>query len=159
DPTNPQQVWICGNAGLERTTDGGITWTRLRSDTVTDIVLDPANSSTVFIAVAASGFYRSTNAGNTFSLLSGSPTGAGVIFPQIAVGVTGAHGHSFIVIKSGGTVATSIDGGMNFTTMASGHSGHFGWCDVIACAPDDESILFYGGVDLERSTDGGATWS
>ena len=40
-----------------------------------------------------------------------------------------------------------------------GTVGYFGWCDVVACAPDDETILFYGGVALERSTDGGSTWS
>lgn len=159
DPTDAQRVWICGDAGLELTTDGGTTWTRLRSDTVTDIAIDPANSSTVFIGVSGSGFYKSTNGGTTFSLLPGSPTGAGVTFPQLGIGVSGTHGHNFIVIKTGGTVATSINGGNTFTTVSAGHGGYFGWCDVIACAPDDESILFYGGVALERSTDGGGSWS
>lgn len=159
DPTNPQRVWICGDAGLERTTDGGVTWTRLRSDEVTDIALDPTSASIVFVAVAGSGFYKSVDGGTNFSLLPGSPTGAGVTFPQLAIGVSGAHGHKFIAIKTGGTVATSINGGTTFTTVSSGHGGYFGWCDVIACAPDDESILLYGGVGLERSTDGGASWS
>src|SRR5207245_3875499 len=89
----------------------------------------------------------------------GSPTGAAVVFPQLAVGISGAHGHNFIVVKTGGTVQTSINGGSTFTTVSTGHGGWFGWCDVIACAPDDESILIYGGVDLERSTDGGTSWS
>lgn len=159
DPTNPLRVWICGDQGLERTDDGGVTWTLLRSDFVTDVVLDPASPATVFIGVAGNGFYKSTNAGATFTLLAGSPTGAGVIFPQLAIGVSGTHGHDFLVAKTGGTVRTSTNGGTTFTTVSSGHGGYFGWCDVIACAPDNESILFYGGVGLERSTDGGATWS
>jgi photosystem II stability/assembly factor-like uncharacterized protein len=120
DPTNPQRVWICGDAGLERTDDGGTTWSRLRSDMVSDIVLDPTSASTVLIGVAGNGFYKSTDAGATFSLLAGSPTGAGVTFPQIAIGVSGAHGHKFLVIKTGGTVATSINGGTSFTTVSSG---------------------------------------
>jgi photosystem II stability/assembly factor-like uncharacterized protein len=159
DPTNPKRVWICGDAGLERTTDGGLTWTRLHSEEVADIALDPASASTIFIAFTGIGFYKSTDAGASIVLLPGAPTGPGVIFPQLAIGVSGAHGHNFIAIKTGGTVATSIDGGKTFTTVSSGHGGYFGWCDVIACAPDDESILFYGGVALERSTDGGASWS
>lgn len=158
-PTNPQRVWICGDAGLERTDDGGMTWTLLRADMVTDIVLDPTSATTLFIGVAGNGFYKSTDAGATFSILAGSPTGAGVTFPQISVGVSGTHGHNFLVVKTGGTVATSINGGTTFTTVSTGHGGHFGWCDVIACAPDDENILFYGGVGLERSTNGGSTWS
>jgi photosystem II stability/assembly factor-like uncharacterized protein len=142
DPTNPQHVWICGDAGLEVTSDGGVTWTRLRSDTVTDIALDPTSASTVFIGVAGSGFFRSTNGGTSFTLLAGSPTGAGVTFPQLAIGVSGIHGDDFIVIKTGGSIATSTNGGTTFTTVSTGHSGFFGWCDVIACAPDDEQILF-----------------
>jgi photosystem II stability/assembly factor-like uncharacterized protein len=159
DPTNPQRVWICGDAGLERTDDGGVTWSRLRSDMVTDIVLDPANASTIFIGVAGNGFYKSADAGASFSLLTGSPTGAGVTFPQIAIGISGTHTNRFLVIKTGGTVSTSINGGNTFTAVSSGHGGYFGWCDVIACAPDDEAIIFYGGVGLERSVDGGSTWS
>jgi photosystem II stability/assembly factor-like uncharacterized protein len=159
DPGNSQRVWICGDAGLERTDDGGTTWTRLRTDTVTDIVLDPTNASTVFIAVAGGGAYKSTDGGNTFGVLAGSPTGAGVMFPQLAIGVNGAHGHDFVVLKSGGTIMTSTNGGTTFTTVSTGHGGYFGWCDVIACAPDDETILFYGGVALERSTTGGNSWS
>jgi hypothetical protein len=159
-PTNPQRVWICGDAGLERTDDGGATWTLQRSDMVTDIALDPTNASTVFVAVAGSGFFKSTTSGASFTALAGSPTGpAAGSFPQIAIGFSGAHGHNFIVIKTDGTVSTSTNGGTTFTTVSSGHGGYFGWCDVIACAPDDESILFYGGVGLERSTDGGSTWS
>ncbi len=159
DPSNPQRVWICGDAGLERTDDGGVTWTLLRSDTVTDIVLDPSNASIIFIGVSGNGFYKSTNAGSTFTLLPGSPTGTTVIFPQIAIGVSGTHGHNFLVIKIGGTVQTSIDSGTTFTTVSTGHQGYFGWCDVIACAHDDENILFYGGVALERSINGGSSWS
>jgi photosystem II stability/assembly factor-like uncharacterized protein len=123
DPGNAQRVWICGDAGLERTDDGGVTWTRLRSDMVTDIALDPANASTIFIGVAGNGFFKSTDAGATFTILAGSPTGAGVTFPQIAVGVSGAHGHNFLVIKIGGSVQTSVNGGTTFTTVSSGHGG------------------------------------
>jgi photosystem II stability/assembly factor-like uncharacterized protein len=159
DPGNPLRVWICGDSGLERTDDGGTTWTHLRADTVSDIVLDPASASTLFIGVAGNGFFKSTDSGATFTLLAGSPTGAGVTFPQIAIGTSGTHGHNFLVIKMGGTVATSINGGTTFTTVSTGHGGYFGWCDVIGCAPDDETIIFYGGVGLERSTDGGTTWS
>ena len=160
DPGNPSRVWICGDAGLERTDDGGATWTLLRSDTVTDIVLDPTNASTVFIAVAYTGFFKSVDVGATFTILPGSPTGASAgTFPKLAIGVSGAHANNFIVAKTGGTVQTSTDGGTTFNTVWSGGDGYFGWCDVIACAPDDELILFYGGVSLQLSTDGGSTWS
>ncbi|MGV4989127.1 WD40/YVTN/BNR-like repeat-containing protein [Streptomyces sp. NRAIS4] len=161
DPTDSQRLWVSGDAGLERSDDGGQNWTSLRTDTVTDIALDPTNASTLFIAVGYSGFYKSTDRGATFTLLPGAPTGTGVQkWPQLAIGATGAHGHNFIVIKMGATVQQSTDGGATFTAVAGTHSGFFpGWCDVIACAPDDESVLFWGGIGLDRTADGGATWS
>ncbi|MEU9477774.1 hypothetical protein [Streptomyces sp. NPDC048191] len=160
DPGDSQRLWVTGNAGLERSEDGGQNWTTLRTGTVTDIALDPANPGTLFIAVANSGFYKSTDRGTTFTLLPGSPTGTGVVWPQLAIGATGAHGHDFIVIKMGATVQQSTDGGSTFTAVSGTHGVfHPGWCDVIACAPDDENVLFWGGADLDRTADGGATWS
>jgi photosystem II stability/assembly factor-like uncharacterized protein len=159
DPANPLRVWMCGNAGLERTTDGGTTWTQLRTDTVTDVALDPANASNVFIGVQGKGLFKSTDGGTTFAILPGSPTGGAVMFPQVAIGTSGAHTNKFIAARMGGAVLTSIDGGTTFTTVSTGHDGQVGWDDVIACAPDDESMLFVGSLWMERSTDGGATWT
>ena len=127
--------------------------------TVTDIALDPASPTTLFIAIAANGLLKSTDSGMTAALLPGSPTGPGVTFPQVAIGVSGTHGHNFIVLKSGATVSTSINGGNTFTTQPGAHDGYFGWCDVVAVAPNDEAVLIYGGVSLQRSTNGGSTWT
>jgi photosystem II stability/assembly factor-like uncharacterized protein len=47
-PTNPRVVYAAGGAGVERTTDGGKTWTRILSGSVSDIVMDPTNSKTIY---------------------------------------------------------------------------------------------------------------
>src|SRR5439155_1403089 len=83
DPTNAQQLWVCGNSGLEHSTNGGITWTTLLTKTITDVVLDPLNPKTVYIAAAGDGFYKSTNSGTTFNILPGAPSGVGVQWPQM----------------------------------------------------------------------------
>ena len=160
DPTNPQRLWTCGDAGLELSTDGGLTWTTLKTGTISDIVLDPTNANTILIAIEFDGIYRSTNSGTTFTQLTAAPSGSGLVWPQLAIGVSGAHGHNFIVVKSGDTIQTSTDGGTTFTTVAGSHDGFYaGWCDVVGCAPDNESILFWGGVGLDRTADGGTTWA
>jgi photosystem II stability/assembly factor-like uncharacterized protein len=160
DPTNAQRLWVCGDQGLEHSADGGVTWTTQRTGTITDVALDPANSNTVLIAVRYDGFYRSTDGGATFSLLPGAPTGAAVEWPQLALGVSGAHGHNFIVIKMGDTVQSSIDGGTTFNAVPGAHGGFYaGWNDVIAVAPDDEQVLIWGGVGLDRTANGGALWT
>jgi photosystem II stability/assembly factor-like uncharacterized protein len=160
DPGNDQRLWVCGDAGLERSTDGGTTWTILRAPTVSDITLDPTNANVVYIGVRYGGFYKSTDGGTTFALLPGSPTGAGVEWPLIAVGVSGTHANNFLVIKTGGTMQTSIDAGATFTAVPGAHGGFYaGWCDALACAPDNEQILFWGGVGLDRTANGGTTWA
>lgn len=163
DRINPQRLWVCGDQGLERSTDGGKNWTTLHANNpqVTDVVLDPTNSDIVLIGVALDGFYRSTDGGDSFKLLAGAPTGVGAGgWPQIAIGVNGAHANNFIVIRTGKLVYSSIDVGATFDAVPGTHGNYFGgWCDVIACAPDDEQIIFWGGVDLDRTANGGTTWS
>jgi photosystem II stability/assembly factor-like uncharacterized protein len=160
DPNNPQRLWTCGDAGLERSTDGGSSWTQLKTGTISDIALDPANANTMYIAVADDGFYKSTDSGGTFAILPGAPSGSVLTFPQIAIGVSGAHANNFIVIKYGDTVQSSTNGGATFSFVGGSHGGFYaGWCDVIACAPDDENILFWGGVGLDRTANGGASWA
>ncbi|KAJ9638751.1 hypothetical protein H2199_006611 [Coniosporium tulheliwenetii] len=160
DPMDSQRLWVCGNRGLERSTDGGVTWTTLSSSFVTDIVLDPLNPDTLFVAIGYDGFYKSTDGGTTLTLLPGSPTGATVsTFPQVAVGKSGAHANDFIVIMMTTTVQRSTDGGTTFTAVPGTHGGIWpGWDDVIAVAPDDEDIIFWGGVALDRTDDGGNLW-
>jgi photosystem II stability/assembly factor-like uncharacterized protein len=160
DPADSSRLWICGDAGLERSEDGGLNWTLLRADTVTDIVFEPGSTSTIYIAVLGTGYFKSTDYGTSFNPLPGAPTGAGVAFPKMAIGVSGAHGTGFLVIRSAGVIQTSTDGGASFTVIAGTHgTGYNGWCDVVACAPDDENIIFSGGVGLDRTADGGASWS
>ncbi|SPJ87237.1 uncharacterized protein FTOL_12199 [Fusarium torulosum] len=161
-PTNPKRLWACGDAGMETSMDGGISWTTLRTDIVTDIALDPLDSSTIFIAVANNGFYKSTDSGSTFMLLPGSPTGTAVSsFPIMAIGKSGAHTNKFIIIKMDANVQTSIDGGNTFTTTNPPPGGNVwtGWADVIAVAPDDENILIWGCASLAVTIDGGTSWT
>lgn len=160
NPTNAQEVWLCGDAGLEHSTNAGVTWTTLSTKVVTDIVLDPLNPRTVFIAARYDGFYKSTDSGATFTLLSGSPTGATVEFPQISVGQRGAHGNNFILVQMAGSVQSSIDGGQSFNVVPGSHGTIYpGWNDASGVAPDNESILFWGGVSLDRTDNGGSSWT
>jgi photosystem II stability/assembly factor-like uncharacterized protein len=156
DPTNDQRLWVSGDQGLERSEDGGVTWVQLETSPVADLVLDPLNPNTVFIAIAYDGYYRSTDSGDNFTLPAGAPTGGAVGFPQMAIGKSGSHRNSFIAIMSADVVQTSIDGGATFTVVPGAHpsSNYPGWCNVVAVAPDDENVLFWGGVGLDRTGDG-----
>jgi hypothetical protein len=161
-PTDSLRVYVAGINGFERSTDGGVTWTTLRNGQISDAVIDPNNPNTLYINVGNNGIYKSTDGGDTWGnrLEGGAPTGASAKWVKLAIGVSGTHGSNFLVAKSVGTVYKSIDGGNVWTTVAGSHgAGWTGWCDLVAVAPDDENIIFAGGIGLERTTNGGTNWS
>jgi photosystem II stability/assembly factor-like uncharacterized protein len=132
DPKNPETVYVASpghlfgpnkERGVFKTTDGGKTWTNVKfidDDTgFTDIVLDPANSSVIYATSyqrrrsgccfngggPGSGIWKSTDAGKTWTKLTGSglPSGTygrialdvsrsnpNVVYAQIEAGATGA---------------------------------------------------------------------
>lgn len=98
-PSNPDVVWVAaqgsvwgpgGDRGVYKTTDGGKTWTRtlhVDEDTgATDIAIDPQDPSILYAAMyqrrrtafgfdgggPGSGLYKSTDAGQTWTRLTGN---------------------------------------------------------------------------------------
>jgi photosystem II stability/assembly factor-like uncharacterized protein len=131
DPGNPDTVYVAApghlfgpnrERGLYKTTDGGRSWTNVKfvdEDTgFTDVVLDPANSNIVYAASyqrrrlgccfngggPGSAIWKSTNAGRTWTRLSGgglppgtygrialdvSRSNPNVVYAQIEAGTAG----------------------------------------------------------------------
>jgi photosystem II stability/assembly factor-like uncharacterized protein len=169
DPTYAERLFVGGNMGLHRSTDGGTSWEIAPGKTygvfdgeISDVVIDPNDVDRLYIGVHRDGVYRSTNGGNTwFKLQNGIDTGSVADAPKIALGRNGAHGTQFVAVKMGERIYTSVDGGTTFVRRADvgGAIWYFAWTNTIAVDPDDEDVLLAGAVWLNRSTDGGATWS
>ncbi|MES1240652.1 MAG: hypothetical protein ABUT39_03440 [Acidobacteriota bacterium] len=160
-PTDPDTVYVAGNSGFERSTDGGASWTTLFAGQISDAVIDSTDGDVIYINVCSSGIQKTTDGGGSWSLLSNGPTGADADWIRLAIGRTGAHGTGFVVAKRSGTLYTSTDGGATWTTLAGSHgsASYHAWCNLVAVAPDDENILLGGGVGLERTANGGGSWS
>ena len=87
DPNNPNIVYVGTPLnGLFVTTNGGATWQSVSavpvsltdaggdSPGITGIEFDPANTNIIFAASCGNGVYETTNAGASWSKLSGGPS-------------------------------------------------------------------------------------
>lgn len=166
--------------GVWKSTDGGSTWSQLTNHipgdlSATDIVMDPADSSTLYAAVGhvfgdpRNGIYKTVNKGTSWTKCGGGLPVSGVGRIALAVSKTEPRRIYAGIIDAcddsgaGGTtlgVFRSDDGGINWTVKRalSIHSSYGWYLNVIAVSPTDADVVFYGGVWLCRTTDGGETW-
>jgi photosystem II stability/assembly factor-like uncharacterized protein len=170
DPGDPDRVFVAGDRGLHRSTDGGRTWpipagrvNGVFDGVITDVKIDPANTNRLYMGVHNDGIYRSLDGGNTWArLTNGIATGGDANAPKLGLGVNGANGSQFVAVKMALRVFTSTDGGTTFTEQANcgaAWGNFYPWANVIAVDPTDEAVLIGGHNNLYRSTDGGATWT
>lgn len=167
--TQPSIMLAAARDGLYRSSNGGGTWTKLRSGFVCDVLQHPTAPSVFYAAASGAGVLRSDDNGASWSVLNiGVATDSiGRIAidlcrsaPQVLYGViVSAKGSSALkaIVKStnGGTtwVRTNTSSTPNFF-------GSQGWYNIdLAVDPSNAQRLLIGGVGLYLSTDGGTLWS
>lgn len=117
----------------------------------------PGGTATVLVA-ARNGAYRSVDHGATWTRASfGLWSGAGTLVadpgqPGVAYAVKGVTGYGFVGGPSYFARKTR-DGGISWF-----NAGAAGEASSVAVDATNSSILYAGGFQLSRSTDGGATW-
>ncbi|HEX3127565.1 MAG TPA: hypothetical protein VH394_09550 [Thermoanaerobaculia bacterium] len=168
----PGTIWIVADRFLFRSTDAGLTWSRVRPDRtmvfepagIAAVAVDPTDRSNVFVLSndTSGRVWRSPDAGRTWGIAGNADLQVTklVIDPQTpstlyATGIGGVAG-------AGGGIVKSTDGGATWTLLPAGPAAFYSDLDV---APSSPSTL-YASAHLEdftpvflRSTDGGATWT
>lgn len=156
DPTNTNVLYAATFSGIYKTTNGGNTWTNIRPGYFYDIEFNPTNSATIYAGDNA-GFQISTNSGTTWNYVSGvTSTG------RTSICVTPANAAVVYVWTEGGGFYYSGNSGTSFTPRAnpSGQCTPYGYYDmVIEVSPINASVLFAGGMEIARTTNGGTSWT
>jgi len=121
-------------------------------------------------AGAGGSFYRSTDTGETWSLIT-----SGIISgTRLVIGVSANSPSTVYLVQTNGPYAgtlRSTDSGLTFTTMSttpnimdyscdgSGTSSQASYDLCLAVDPSNANTLYCGGVNIWKSTDGGASWT
>jgi photosystem II stability/assembly factor-like uncharacterized protein len=186
-PANANIVYVAGDGGLHKSTDGGGSWTNLRNDHVSDAVMDPAYPDTIYAAVWDSGIFRTRDGGVTWADFNdGLPTGIGADWIKLAASEPGGDGSVTLVAKMGkdsGQLFTCrvhvppviqprarrhppfppvwIDFNTPWQMLPGTHepADYNEWTDLVAIDPSRHNVIIAGGIGLQRSTDGGQTFS
>lgn len=177
-PSNANIVWACTDAGLYRTADGGNSWALVTyyntvggtqfnlSLAAFDIVYQPGSTTTMYATSDGAYFYKSTDGGLTFLRVDRVAAGLPTTANRIQIGVTAANS-SYIYLLYGDPVGSDYLGLYRSTNSGTGFGlrsnapnvlGSQSWRNIcIAVSPTNAEDVYVGGLDVYKSTTGGAT--
>jgi hypothetical protein len=146
-------------SGLFRSTNAGVSFTRVAVPEAADVDFHPADSLKAIASGWGSVSY-SVDGGVTWQGATGVPAGAGRI--EVAY----ARSQPDVIYASaeldGGSMLRSGNGGASFSVVSRGAAllDRQGWYDnALWVSPIDSNHVIVGGIDLRQSFDGGTTWS
>lgn len=168
--------------GLMRSTDGGDSWQRVISNRMGDIEI--ASNGIIYATAGASSpgdIYRSNNEGLTWETISPSEPSARVeiaispsnpevvyaVSQSLSAGGSRADVGYFIKSTDGGDTWSDITipryvipAGEGACETGEDHftRGQAFFNLILSVHPEDEDIVFVGGINMTKSTDGGDTW-
>ncbi|MEM9847339.1 MAG: CARDB domain-containing protein [Bacteroidota bacterium] len=170
---------IGSNGGIYKSEDGGATWNKVLSSIYTNSIgcdLEIAADGAIYAAIYFDGIYKSTNGGNTWNKvyaiqdavegrieLATAPSDKDVVYALFQSRTDGI----FTPIRK------TVDGGNNWVDLSAPLWIDFDcnnptpdwtrgqdWYDLIAGVhPNNADIVYIGGIDLFKSTDGGQDWT
>jgi len=168
-PVNAEILFAATNGGIYKSIDGGLNWVLKAGGNFKDMVFMPNNPAIMYGAKGGK-FMRSSDSGESWT-----ETTAGIASSSRGViGVSPANPMLVYFMTTSDTefksFYSSTDAGLTFTERSNSpnimgwsclgdDTGGQAWYDLdIAVDPVNPNILFIGGVDIWKSTDGGSSW-
>ncbi|MFN8393209.1 MAG: PKD domain-containing protein [Bacteroidia bacterium] len=177
--TSTGVVYVATKGGLQRSTDGGATFTKVlgtavgaTNDWITDAEMDGAGN--IYVGVSGSGIFKSDASLGASQGTAGTwdhlNTNFAAGYSRVEIGTSQSNVNYVYAIcevsNASSDVYRSTNGGTTWAST-SGQPG-FGldisngqaWYDLgIAVDPSDHNVVYVAGIDQHRSTNGGSNWS
>jgi len=168
-PTNSNILLAATSTGIYRTENAGLTWVKSNSGNFKDIVFKPGDPNIVYAAMGGN-FYKSSDNGVSFVQVStGLPGGSR---GTIAVSQANPSYVYFFITNDDSFkgLYRSENSGASFSLRSNtpnvmswncnGGDGGQAWYDLdMAADPTNADVIFAGGVNCFKSSDGGLTWA
>ncbi len=178
DPDNSSILLVATTDGVYKTTDGGTNWTLKTSYEMTDLEFNPSNSNIVYGGSRIGGhIWRSTDKGETWTEILDATSSSRV---ELAVSEADPDKVYAVICKNdqslkgiwrsdnagaGFAVVYDINITADYDNLLHGDCsprtlvGGQGKYDLsIACDPTDADIVYVGGINTWKSTDGGSSF-
>lgn len=172
-PGSMDSVYMAASNGLWLSTDAGSNWQQLLGGRAASIIINKNNTNIMYTLLRANGLYRTTDGGANWSLLTGGlPTGSSIGLSSISISESNPQilFASFSDVSTFGSLGLfkSTNGGDSWSVITNAPnvlcqpnvpSSCQGWyVNLVSISPFDPDLIFYGGVQFWRSTNGGANW-
>lgn len=158
----PQKLLVSGNAGLELSTDGGLSWTfvpTVAQSDISDVQVDEADTSFVVAGIDRQEIVYSQDGGLTWQVAAaGLPSGWQLNSPKI--NISRPYGRRRILIKAGDALFISEDDCASFSLLTEFQDAimFYGWCNIVSADPREPKRILAGSNNLYLSENGGTTW-
>jgi hypothetical protein len=172
-PTNSNILLAATSLGIYKSTNAGVSWVLTNAGSYKDMEFKPGDPTVVY--AAGTSFIKSTDSGDNFTTITSGLPVSNVGRLSIAVSAANAATVYVLAAKNSDSgflgIYKSTNSGTGFTSMATspnllgwnangGDAGGQGWYDLaIECSGTDANTLWVGGVNIWKSTNGGATWT
>lgn len=177
DPNNTSTLLVASSAGIYRSTDAGATFSLIQAGAFKDMEFKPGDPNVVY--ACGTEFYRSANNGQSWTKIS-SGIAAATAIGRMAIAVTPADPNYVYILSAKAAsdygfegIYKSTNSGATFTKVTTSSpsnilgwnsggndTGGQGWYDLgFAASPANRDEIITGGVNIWKSTNGGASFT
>ncbi len=161
NPSDTDIILVASSIGIIRSDDGGSSWNVVLSGSSRSLKKNPANDN-VYYAILEDEFYRSTDAGQTWTqVTNGLPDASQT--DRMVMAVTPAAPDRVYVYSMQGSASNGVyisyDSGISFVQTSENNNlvdSQQSWYDLaLAVSDTDPDVIIKGELNLMRSIDGG----